>query len=73
MAMVYFTPGDEVMIRQALPTKPIMVVKDVKKTKIRNEEDKGVLLGISCFWFTEHGLYQEYLFNSKDLIHLKQK
>lgn len=73
MAMVYFTPGDEVMVRQALPTKPIMVVREVKKVKIRAEEDKGQLLGILCYWFTEHGLIQEFLFNSKDLLHLKEQ
>ena len=39
MERIYFTPGDEVMIKQELPVKPIMVVKEAKKkTKVNIKE-----------------------------------
>jgi uncharacterized protein YodC (DUF2158 family) len=70
MKMIYFIPGDEVTIKQGLPNKPLMVVKEAVKSKIK-VDDKVKLLGIICFWFTSDGAYQEERFNTKDLIKLE--
>ena len=71
---IYFNAGDVVELKQDIPNKPKMIV--VKKvTSIFKHEDKkdkkAVLLGIKCMWFTKDGLYQENVFNTKDLILVK--
>jgi len=73
MSMIYFVPGERVHIKQDLMFKPQMVVKDIKKSRIKNEEGKTQLQGISCFWFTNIGEYQEAIFNSKDLEKLDKE
>ena len=67
---IYFNPGDVVILKQNIPNKPEMIV--IKKVaSIFKHEDKRdkktVLLGIKCMWFTKDGLYQEAIFNTKDL------
>ena len=67
---IYFNPGDIVELKQDIPYKPKMVV--IKKvTSIfkhdKKEDKKAVLLGIKCMWFTKDGLYQENIFNTKDI------
>lgn len=82
MEMIFFKAGELVELRVDLPYKPVMVVKAVKKSKLRNtivsstdtkpsQEPKSTLIGISCFWFTADYQYQEAVFNTKDLIKLK--
>jgi len=76
MKMIYFKPGELVRLKAEIPYAPVMIVKEVKKTKFRvlktnkddKEDERGVLLGISCFWFTSDYQYQEAIFNTKDLI-----
>lgn len=70
---IFFNPGDIVQLKQNIPNKPRMVV--IKKvTSIfkhdpkKIEDKKGPLRGIKCMWFTTDGLYQETVFNTKDLI-----
>lgn len=70
---IFFNPGDVVQLKQDIPYKPKMVV--IKKiTSIfkhdpkKQEDKKGPLRGIKCMWFTTEGLYQENVFNTKDLI-----
>ncbi len=63
---VFFNPGDVVEIRQDIKFKPPMVVKSVDKATIRADQ-RNVLFGIRCFWFTEQMEYQEKIFNTKDL------
>lgn len=80
MNMIYFSPGDRVIIRQDLPVKPVMVVKEVKKTKFRvsvNDSkndlvEKATLIGIVCFWFSDNYKYQEAQFSTKDLVHYEE-
>lgn len=64
---VFFTAGDVVSLRQDVPNKPMMVVKSIDKVAALGE--KPMLFGITCFWFTEIGEYQEKRFNTKDLVH----
>lgn len=73
---VYFNPGDIVQVKQNIPNKPKMVV--VKKiTSIfkhdpkRVEDKKSILIGIKCMWFTNDGMLQENVFNTKDLELIK--
>ena len=54
---VFFTPGDEVEVRQDLIAKPIMVVKSVEKATMR-EGNRSALYGIKCFWFTSDLKYE---------------
>ena len=65
---VFFTAGDVVTLRQDISNKPVMVVKTVDKVTPGHGE-KPVLFGITCFWFTTTGEFQEKRFNTKDLIH----
>lgn len=67
---VFFTPGDIVRVRQ-LKNSPEMYVLKKKELIFKDREDKEkILQGIICRWFTNDGLLQEALFNTKDLIKL---
>ena len=63
---IFFMPGDLVTLKQDLPNKPIMLVVK-KETYIYKKEDSN-LKGIRCRWFTQDGLLQEEVWNTKDLI-----
>lgn len=74
MNKVYFTPGDIVELKQDLPNKPVMMVKKVVKSRLRDETStskKETLLGVECFWFTKDGYIQRETFSTKDLVHIK--
>ena len=84
MAMIYFVPGEVVTLKQNenVHYVPNMIVKAIKKGYMRKDEElpeingvkskpKNELLGIICFWFTTNGSYEEKVFNTKDLIHVK--
>ena len=67
----YFYAGDVVELKQDVPNKPKMIVSSVPKIRRVGEnkapDSKSILLGVKCFWFTTQGVYQERVFNSKDL------
>lgn len=67
----FFHAGEVVKLKQEIPNTPLMIVKSVPKTRRIGENSKpdtrSILLGVRCFWFTDTGLYQEQIFNSKDL------
>jgi hypothetical protein len=65
---IFFTAGDIVTLRQEIPYVPIMVVRSVDKATVHGE--KPMLFGITCFWFTSSGEFQEKRFNTKDLVHI---
>lgn len=68
---IYFNPGDRVTLRQDIPNKPIMIVvkKETSLFKHDNKKDqKSVLIGIRCRWFTTDGTLQEAIFSTKDLL-----
>lgn len=73
---VYFNPGDVVQLKQDIPNKPKMVVVK-KETSIFKHEykdfsnKKPVLKGIRCRWFTDSGVLQEAVWNTKDLVKLE--
>lgn len=61
---VYMQPGDVVQLRQRDKMRcPAMLV-------IRKEQAifKDEMKGLRCRWFTDSGLMQEAVFNTKDLI-----
>jgi uncharacterized protein YodC (DUF2158 family) len=66
---IYFMPGDIVELKQNIPNKPTMIVVKKKTLTIKpKDEDKtNFLQGMLCMWFTTDGLYQERVFNTKDL------
>lgn len=67
---IYFVPGDIVKVRQ-LENSPKMYVLRKKELTFKDREDKDkILQGIICRWFTDSGLLQEAVFNTKDLIKL---
>ncbi len=70
MAMIYFTPGDEVKLKQDKANPPVMIIKKAKKGMVKDAEGKVQLIGMICYWFTSDGTYQEQVFNTKDLIHI---
>lgn len=64
---IYFSPGQLVKLKQPLPNKPIMMVYRVERSIIKNN-DRNVLKGVKCRWFTENGFLQEAVFSTKDLV-----
>lgn len=63
---VYFKPGDCVKLRQSnLMHCPVMLVLRKEAALFK---DSQKLKGIKCRWFTDSGLLQEAVFNTKDLI-----
>lgn len=68
---IYFTPGQLVTLRQDIPNKPTMLVVKKKVSLLKNN-DENSLKGIECRWFTKDGLMQEAIFNTKDLILIKE-
>lgn len=72
MEKIYFKSGDLVQLKQDIPNKPVMVVKNIAKSVLRNEEKKSTLMGVHCFWFTSDGTYQKEVFSTKDIVHVKK-
>lgn len=63
---IYLRPGDCVRLRQhKLMHSPVMLVLR-KETALF--KDNQSLKGIKCRWFTDSGLMQEAVFNTKDLV-----
>ena len=61
---IYLKPGDVVQLRQREHMHcPAMLV-------VRKEQAlfKDAMKGLRCRWFTDSGLMQEAVFNTKDLI-----
>ena len=70
---IYFLPGDTVTVRQDLHHKPIMyVVRKVSRSFKLNGLKGDFFQGILCRWFTSNGQLQEAIFNTKDLIKIKE-
>ena len=67
-------PGDVVTLKQDIPNKPTMLVikKETTIFKHLNTEKEPVLRGIKCRWFTTDNKLQEAIFNTKDLIKIKE-
>ena len=69
---IFFNPGDIVEIKQNIPNKPRMIVvkkeTSLFKHDTKRNENKPVLIGIRCRWFTTTGELQEATFSTKDLI-----
>ena len=66
--LIYFNPGDIVLIKHDIAYIPPMVVKSVDKEVIPGKNGmKTVLKGVTCFWFNNFGEIQEYQFSTKDL------
>lgn len=63
---IFFKEGDLVELKQAMPNKPTMFVYSVDKTSIR-EDDKAILLGITCLWFDDSKRPHKLRLSSKDL------
>ncbi len=61
---IYFKPGD--LVQSRLPNSPVMLVLR-KETSLF--KDNQALKGIRCRWFTDSGLLQEAVFNTKDIQH----
>ena len=63
---IYFKPGDCVTLRQhKVMHSPVMLVLRRETAIFR---DNPNFKGIKCRWFTDSGLMQEAIFNTKDLI-----
>lgn len=68
----FFLPGDSVTLRQEIKNKPEMYVVR-KSTKFKtlpslNHDQMKMFEGLVCRWFTNDGVIQEAVFNTKDLI-----
>lgn len=67
---IYFQPGNIVTMKQDIPNKPLMVVRKIERSLIKND-GKDYLLGVKCRWFTTNGQLQEAVFSTKDLVLIK--
>lgn len=63
----YFVPGQLVKLRQPLENSPVMMVTRIERNIMKNN-DKNLLKGVKCRWFTDNGFLQEATFSTKDLI-----
>lgn len=71
---IFFLPGEIVTLKQDIPNKPTMIVvkketMTIRPTKTSDKED--YFKGIRCRWFTDSGLLQEAIFNTKDLLKIE--
>ena len=70
---IFLNPGEIVTLKQDIPNKPVMLVVK-KETSVfkhdskRLNNNKPILIGIRCRWFTTTGELQEATFSTKDLI-----
>ena len=64
---IYFSPGDIVRVKHEIENRPIMVVKSVDKIENPINGDSTSLLGVTCIWFDNNAMLQQYRFNTKDL------
>ena len=70
---IFLNPGEIVTLKQDIPNKPVMLVVK-KETSVfkhdskRLNNNKPILIGIRCSWFTTTGELQEATFSTKDLI-----
>lgn len=63
----FFIPGDRVICVK-VNNSPEMYVLHKKELTFKDRENKDkILQGIVCRWFTDDGMVQEALFNTKDL------
>lgn len=63
---IYFSPGDVVILRQHDKMhSPAMLVLRKEQSLFK---DSPELKGLRCRWFTDSGLMQEAVFNTKDLL-----
>ena len=68
---IYFAPGDLVTLNKNIPNKPTMMVVRKETSMFKHQSNnKDILKGIRCIWFTTNGELQEYVYNTKDLIKL---
>ena len=65
--LVFFKAGELVQLKQDIPNKPTMVVRKVAKSRTTKPQERSVLLGVVCYWFSNEGIYQQQTFDSKDL------
>lgn len=69
---IYFSPGDLVTLNKDLPNKPTMMVIKKETSMFKHQtNNKDILKGIRCIWFTSDGKLQEYIFNTKDLLKIE--
>ena len=68
---IYLNPGDVVQLKQNIPYKPKMIVikkiTSIFKHDTKRLDNRPILKGIKCMWFTTDGTYQEATFSTKDL------
>lgn len=73
---IFFNPGDIVSLKQDIPNKPQMIVVKKETSLFKHDskrnENKPVLIGIKCRWFTTTGELQEAVFNTKDIELIKE-
>ena len=62
---IYFKPGD--LVKSKLPNSPVMLVLRKETTLFKDNQS---LKGIKCRWFTNDGLLQEAVFNTKDIYQI---
>lgn len=62
---VFYAAGDLVRIKHNIDPRPVMVVEKVDKAT--NRDAGPMLLGITCFWFSDKLELQKSRFNTKDL------
>lgn len=69
----YFKPGDLVTLNKKILNSPVMIVLRKECNLFHAVDEKeNTLKGIRCRWFTDTGALQEAIWNTKDLIKVKE-
>lgn len=68
---IFFNAGDTVMLNKEIMNSPVMMVTEkVSRRFTKNTENINEFLGIKCFWIDSVGAPHEWVFNTKDLMHV---
>lgn len=67
---IYFTPGMRVKCKQVSNAPEMYVIRKKSLTFKDQDNKEKILQGMVCRWFTDDGLMQEAVFNTKDIIKL---
>ena len=66
---IFFASGDLVTLKHELSNKPTMLVQSVDKSTMKKDDNnRNMLLGVTCIWFSTTGELQKHRFSTKDLI-----
>lgn len=67
--LVFYKPGDLVVLNKEELKSPIMLIKDkiTRQFKNKNGDYENYFCGMKCIWFDKNNVLREAIFSTKDL------